>query len=118
MMRTSERKSAGIRPRVAGSFQKFGSGVFDPIWPVDIYQPQAGERRRSSLHAGDAINGFLPYYPLCLQKAHENAAMVDMDFDILQDAIFDAIRTTFAEDAPELDTFRFQDVDVSQHRYS
>ena len=44
--------------------------------------------------------------------------MVDMDFDILQDAIFDAIRTTFAEDAPELDTFRFQDVDVSQHRYS
>ncbi|HHX42353.1 MAG TPA: hypothetical protein GX715_20560 [Armatimonadetes bacterium] len=109
--------------RLAGGrlfFVKFGSGVFDPIWPVDIYQPQAGEAQTIlGCMLADAINGFpVPYYPLCLQKAHENAAMVDMDFDILQDAIFDAIRTTFAEDAPELDTFRFQDVDVSQHRYS
>jgi hypothetical protein len=38
----------------------------------------------------DAINGFLvPHYPRCLQRAHENAALVDLDFDVLQDSIYD-----------------------------
>src|SRR5207248_5826294 len=52
----------------------------------------------------DAINGFpVPLYPQCLQKAHENAALVDFDFDIMQDLVFDALRKALADEAPKLD---------------
>jgi hypothetical protein len=65
----------------------------------------------------DSINGFpIPFYPACLQKAHENAALVDFDFDILQDQIYDAIRTVVS-DPTALDTFRIQDVDPADRRY-
>src|SRR5215472_24546 len=41
----------------------------------------------------DAINGFpVPHYPRCLQKAHENATLVDFDFDVLQDFIDEGVR--------------------------
>ncbi|HEX2999034.1 MAG TPA: hypothetical protein VHR86_02195 [Armatimonadota bacterium] len=101
-------------------FVKFGSGIHDPIWPVDLFEPQAKDSQAIlGCMLADAVSGFpVPHYPLCLQKAHENAAMVDMDFDILQDAIFAAIRGAFAEDAPELDIFRFQDVGATPGRYS
>lgn len=69
---------------------KFGSHRRDPVWPVDIFVPQVGEAQTilGSMLA-DAINGFpVPHYPRCLQKAHENAALVDFDFDILQDFIY------------------------------
>jgi hypothetical protein len=66
----------------------------------------------------DALNGFpVPFYPLCLQKAHENAALVDFDFDILQDQIFDGIRLMLGEDSPVLDIARIQETDPSQRRY-
>ena len=100
-------------------FVKFGRGPRDPIWPVDIYLPQRGEAQNilGSMLA-DAINGFpVPFYPRCLQKAHENAALVDFDFDILQDQIFQGIRDALAEEAPVLDVFRLQDADPAQARY-
>ena len=66
----------------------------------------------------DAENGFpVPFYPLCLQKAHENAALVDFDFDILQDEIFDGIRNLLGSDGQVLDVVRFQDKDPAQKRY-
>ncbi len=66
----------------------------------------------------DAINGFpVPFYPQCLQKAHENAALVDFDFDILQDYIFDGVRNILGEQATALDIFRLQDSDPAQRRY-
>lgn len=66
----------------------------------------------------DAENGFpVPFYPLCLQKAHENAALVDFDFDVLQDEIFDGIRKLLGKDSDVLDAARFQDTDPSQRRY-
>jgi hypothetical protein len=66
----------------------------------------------------DAINGFpVPFYPMCLQKAHENAALVDFDFDILQDEIFKGLRDILGSDAGILDIFRLQDSDPSQKRY-
>jgi hypothetical protein len=101
-------------------FVKFGSRRRDPIWPVDIFLPQ--ERDHPIIPGcmlADALNGFpVPLYPQCLQRAHENAAMVDFDFDILQDHIFAAIRDMLGDEAPVLDTFRLQDVDVAQRRYS
>lgn len=98
---------------------KFGGHRRDPIWPVDIFQSQKSKAQQilGSLLA-DTINGFpVPHYPRCLQKAHENAALVDFDFDILQDYIYEGVRTALKGDASTLDTFQLQDADPSQRRY-
>jgi hypothetical protein len=99
---------------------KFGAHRRDPVWPVDIFLPQAGDAQTilGSMLA-DAINGFpVPHYPRCLQKAHENAALVDFDFDVLQDFIFEGVRNSLGPHAPLLDAFHLQDADPAQRRYS
>lgn len=100
-------------------FAKFGSGSRDPIWPIDIYEPQKDEAQHIlGCMLADALNGFpIPHYPLCLQKAHANAALVDFDFDVLQNHIFDSIRTILGEEAPVLDAFRLQELDPARRRY-
>ena len=98
---------------------KFGSHRRDPVWPVDIFVPQVGEAQTilGSMLA-DAINGFpVPHYPRCLQKAHENAALIDFDFDILQDFIYEGVRSSLGVDAGTLDAFQLQDTDPAQRRY-
>lgn len=98
---------------------KFGSHRCDPIWPVDIFQPQLKDHQviLGSLLA-DAMNGFpVPHYPRCLQKAHENAALVEFDFEVLQDFITAGIRESLGVDAGTLDSFQLQDLDPSQARY-
>ena len=100
-------------------FVKFGRSVHDPIWPIDIFLPQ---RRDAQLIMGsmlaDALNGFpVPLYPQCLQRAHENAALVDFDFDILQDVIIDGIRDILGDEAPTLDAHRLVDTDPASKRY-
>lgn len=98
---------------------KFGSHRHDPVWPVDIFVPQVQDSQiiLGSMLA-DAINGFpVPHYPRCLQKAHENAALVDFDFDILQDFIYEGVRSSLGGDAGMLDAFQLQDADPSQRRY-
>jgi len=98
---------------------KFGRHRRDPIWPVDIFLPQVGESQTIlGYMLADAINGFpVPHYPRCLQKAHENAALVDFDFDILQDCVYDGIRTSLGLNAEVLDIFQLQDTDPAQRRY-
>jgi hypothetical protein len=106
---------------VAGKmfFAKFGGRSRDPIWPVDILDFQAEE---APLIFGyllaDCQDGFpVPCYPRCLQKAHENAALVGFDMDILQEEIFKAIRRTLpADNVDALDTFRLSG-DPSGLRY-
>lgn len=98
---------------------KFGSHRRDPVWPVDIFVPQVSEAQTilGSMLA-DAINGFpVPHYPHCLQKAHENAALVDFDFDILQDLIYEGVRKSLGGRASTLDAFQLQDADPAQRRY-
>lgn len=98
---------------------KFGARRRDPVWPVDIFLPQAGDAQAilGSMLA-DAINGFpVPHYPRCLQKAHENAALVDFDFDVLQDFIFEGVRKSLGAHAVLLDAFQLQDADPAQRRY-
>jgi hypothetical protein len=98
---------------------KFGAHRRDPVWPVDIFQPQVGDAQTilGSMLA-DAINGFpVPHYPRCLQKAHENAALVDFDFDVLQDSIFEGVRSSLGAQGPVLEAFQLQDADPSQRRY-
>lgn len=98
---------------------KFGSSRRDPVWPIDIFTPQ---KESAPIILGsmlaDAINGFpVPCYPRCLQRAHENAALVDFDFDILQDHIYDGVRLALGEQSGALDVFRLQDADPAQKRY-
>ncbi|MDW8306482.1 MAG: hypothetical protein RML34_05375 [Leptospiraceae bacterium] len=101
-------------------FAKFGSHPWDPIWPVDIFQKQTDEAPIifGSMLA-DAQNGFpVPFYPRSLQKAHENAALVDFDRAILQGYILDAIGNSLGKDKQMLDALMLQDLDPSQYRYS
>ncbi len=99
---------------------KFGRGTRDPIWPVDIFLPQKDEAQSILGYLlADAVDGFpVPLYPRCLQKAHEAAALVDFDFDVLQDEIFVGVRKVLGTEAPVLDAFRLQDTDVAQRRYA
>jgi len=110
-----------VSPFVGGKmyFVKFGSGARDPIWPVDIFLPQH-EKAAEILGCmlTDALNGFpISLYPLSLQKAHANAALVDFELDILQNYIFDGIRQVLADESSTLDVFRLQEIDPSQRRY-
>jgi len=113
--------SAELNKFVGGKmfFVKFGRRPRDPIWPVDIFEPQVGEAPVVlGCMLSDALDGFpVPLYPRCLQKAHENAALVDFDFTVLQDHIFGGIREILGSEAPILDTFRLQDLDPAQARY-
>jgi len=98
---------------------KFGAHRRDPIWPVDVFVPQVQDAQviLGSMLA-DAINGFpVPHYPRCLQKAHENAALVDFDFDILQDFIYEGVRNALGTQSATLDVFQLQDADPAQKRY-
>ena len=101
-------------------FGKFGSRSRDPIWPVDIFLPQKAQAQVILGYLlADALNGFpVPFYPLCLQRAHENAALVDFDFDILQDEIFDSIRELLGSEGSVIDESRLQDQDPARARYS
>ncbi len=99
---------------------KFGARERDPIWPVDIFAPQLEDAQTilGSL-LGDAVNGFpVPHYPKSLQSAHDNAALVDFDFDVLQDLIFEHIRDSLGDgDASAIDAFMLQDPDPAGGRY-
>lgn len=106
---------------VAGKmfFVKFGGRQRDPIWPVDLLESHVNEVQLvfGSLLA-DAIEGFpVPFYPRCLQRAHENAALVDFDMDILQHGIVDAIRESLGESASVLDELALIDADPAAKRY-
>ncbi len=115
-----DRESASIR-FVAGKlfFVKFGSGRHDPIWPVDVFEPQANEAQTIlGFLLADAVEGFpIAHYPRCLQKAHENAALVDFDFEVMQDQVFAGLRSILGDMSPILDSFRLQDADPSRRRY-
>jgi hypothetical protein len=100
-------------------FVKFGSRSRDPIWPVDIFTPQAHHADRIFGHVlADAIEGFpIPFYPRCLQKAHERAALVDFDMDMLQDAVFSGLRKALGSESGTLESFVLEDADPGQGRY-
>ena len=100
-------------------FVKFGSGPRDPIWPVDIFLTQSTDSATIFGYLlNDAVGGFpVPFYPRSLQKAHENAALVEFDMDILQDMIFNGLRVALGNGAGALDVFRLQDADPAARRY-
>jgi len=121
--RGDEREAEGGEANkfVAGKmfFVKFGRRPHDPIWPVDLLIQQAGEAQRIiGYMLADAEEGFpVPFYPRCLQQAHENAALVDFDMDILQTQIIDAVRSALGTHCDVLDELQLLDADPSGRRY-
>ena len=98
---------------------KFGDAPHDPIWPVDILLSQEKEADRILGYLlDDAILGFpIPWYPLSLQQAHENSALVDFDMSIIQDQILDSIRESLGDKSERFDAFLMADKDISSRRY-
>jgi hypothetical protein len=113
----------GEEPKfVAGSMHlvRFGSRTADPIWPVDIFDPQKARCQEIFgylLH--DSITGFpIPHYPRCLQRAHEWAEIADFDAEILQDEIFESVRGLLPDGQKELlDAKQLEIIDVAGRRY-
>jgi hypothetical protein len=98
---------------------RFGTRSGDPVWAVDIFTSQAPQASEIFGYLlADAIDGFpVPFYPRCLQKAHEHAEVVDFDLDILQDEIFLAIRNQLPPVKRDVvETFRLNP-DPSGRRY-
>lgn len=122
---TEEPASTTASPRVsrfgAGDlyFVRFGPHSGDPLWPVELL---ASQRTRAAeifgLLLADARDGFpVPFYPLCLQRAHEHAQVVDFDLRLLQDAIFSAVRGLLPGDRQDaLDALRLRS-DAAALRY-
>lgn len=107
---------------VAGKmfFVKFGNSPHDPVWAVDLLLSQKGEAQTILGYLlEDAKDGFpVPLYPQCLQRAHENAALVDFDMELLEDLICDTIRESLGEKKWVIDELALQESDPASLRYS
>jgi hypothetical protein len=99
---------------------KFGKGIHDPVWAVDLLLSQKGEAQTVFGYLlEDAKDGFpVPLYPQCLQKAHESAALVDFDLQLLEDQICAVLRDGLGEKRWVIDEFVLQDSDPGSARYS
>ena len=110
-----------INNMVAGKmfFVKFGNGKFDPIWPIDLLTFQVDDAQKILGYLlADALDGFpIPFYPLSLQKAHNNAALVDFDMDIVQNQILHAIREVLGNKSSQLDSFLLIEQNPAGARY-
>lgn len=98
---------------------KFGPSAYSPVWAIDILDSQLDQ---AQIILGylleDAKDGFpIPHYPQCLQRAHERAALVDFDFDILQDQVSRAVRKHLGPRGAIVDELAIQVSDPSSLRY-
>lgn len=100
-------------------FVKFGARPQDPIWAVDILESQTDQAARIlGYMLQDALDGFpVPFYPMCLQRAHDNAALVDFDVAIIRDRMFDAFRRTLGDLKHVMDDYQLETHDPSAARY-
>lgn len=99
---------------------KFGNGMHDPIWAIDLLISQKAEAQTILGYLlEDAKDGFpVPMYPQCLQKAHENAALVDFDLELLEDQICEVLRDGLGERKWIIDELAIQEGDPAGRRYS
>lgn len=98
---------------------RFGKFTSDPIWAVDLLPCQSENASEIFGYLlADSINGFpVPYYPLCLQKAHEHAQIVGFDMDILQDEVINAMKQLLPEDKRVIIDYQALNTDQSLKRY-
>ncbi|MBD2387847.1 hypothetical protein [Cylindrospermum sp. FACHB-282] len=98
---------------------RFGSRINDPIWPIDIFLPQLEQASQVMGYLlADANDGFpVPFYPRCLQKAHEQAALVGFDMEVMEDMIVGAVRKSFIPQEQDVVDRVMLQSDVSMLRY-
>ncbi|WP_282792756.1 hypothetical protein [Streptomyces sp. CC224B] len=100
-------------------FVRFGPHSGDPIWTVDLMSRQDKEAQAvfGYLQA-DAVAGFpVPLYPNCIQQADSFSRVADLDLDIIEDQLVDAVRDQVGEDkAQVIDALRLAS-DVAARRY-
>lgn len=122
--RGDEQVGEGQEPNrfVAGRmhFVKFGSRPADPLWAVDILDSQTDQASRIlGYMLQDSLDGFpVPFYPMCLQRAHENAALVDLDVVILQDQLLASFRRALGSQRHVIDDYRLASPDPAAARYT
>ena len=120
--RGAETEGEGEAPKfVAGDmfFVRFGKHSGDPIWSIDVFSKHSDKANEIFGYLlADAIAGFpIPFYPRCLQKAHEYAQIVDFDLEILQDEIISAVRDLLSGNEKQvLDAMQLQ-TDFAGRRY-
>lgn len=100
-------------------FVRFGPHSGDPIWTVDLMSRQDKEAQAifGYLQA-DAVAGFpIPLYPNCIQQADSFSRVADLDLDIIEDQLVDAVRDQVGDDkAQVIDALRLAS-DVAARRY-
>jgi hypothetical protein len=100
-------------------FVRFGSRSGDPVWTVDLLHCQKNDAQAVFGYLlTDAVAGFpVPFYPNCLQQADNHSRVADLDLDIVEDNLMDAIRQQVGSDlAPIIDELRMA-TDVAARRY-
>lgn len=98
---------------------KFGKATHDPIWAIDILISQKSNAQTVLGYLlEDSRDGFpIPLYPQCLQKAHENAALVDFDLELLEDQMCAVLRDGLGEKRWIIDELMLQEADPASRRY-
>jgi hypothetical protein len=99
---------------------KFGSSPHDPVWATDLLISQTDEAPLVfGFLLADSVDGFpVPFYPQCLQRAHEHAELVDFDMDVLQDQACDALRGHLGGKRWLIDELALQHSDPARSRYA
>ena len=122
--RPGDEEDGGEEAKYVGGYlflAKFGPSSSDPIWPVDLLLGQETEADKIIAYLKtDSENGFpVPFYPKCIQKAHDYSAIAGIDMEILQQEIINALLNNMPTefDIINLEKYILQPKDPGEVRY-
>lgn len=101
-------------------FVRFGPRHGDPVWTADLLAWQAGDAQAVFGHLqADAAAGFpVPFYPFSLQQADAHSRVADLDVELIEDSLVDAVRELVGRDKAHIvDALRLT-TDVAARRYA
>jgi hypothetical protein len=101
-------------------FVRFGPRAGDPVWTADLLAWQGADAQAVFGHLqADAAAGFpVPFYPFSLQQADAHSRVADLDVEIVEDSLVDAVRDLVGPDKAHIvDALRLT-TDVAARRYA